>query len=171
MQRINSWAVAIGVAKDNFFGSGMTHSYEDYFLKYGLFEDTPRAAHSIYFATLGNHGFVGLFLFIAIWVSTYRLAGKLRKLGKANAQAKWVVDLGSMIQVSLVAYLTGGTFLSLQYWDMPYNLAVMAMLAFRWLTLQGYTGETVERRPSPAVGRRSPTPESMARMPRRTAHR
>jgi hypothetical protein len=36
--------------------------------------------------------------------------------------------MAAMIQVSLVAYMVGGTFLGLGYWDMPYTLAAILVL-------------------------------------------
>ena len=38
-----------------------------------------------------------------------------------------------MIQVSLVGFAVGGAFLSLQYFDLPYNLMIMAVLARKWV--------------------------------------
>jgi hypothetical protein len=38
-----------------------------------------------------------------------------------------------MVQVSLIGYLVGGTFLSLAYFDLPYNLLVLVVLTRRWV--------------------------------------
>jgi hypothetical protein len=38
-----------------------------------------------------------------------------------------------MSQVSLVGYLVGGMFLSLAYFDLPYNVLVLVVAAKRWL--------------------------------------
>lgn len=154
MGRLNAWAVAIGVAKDQFFGSGMGYLYRDYFLQYGIIDDIPRAAHSIYFQVLGNHGFFGLFLFLGILISSYRLAGKLRRAPRDNPDTRWVSDLGGMIQVSLVAYMVGGSFLSLAYFDMPYNLMILAVLANVWLTRYQLSGlEHAETTRTSSTGR------------------
>lgn len=141
MGRINAWIVAWEVAKSKFFGGGMSYQHEVYFLLYGPYEAIVRAAHSIYFEVLGNHGFVGLFLFLAIWLSTFRLAGKLRRESRNFPQAKWVGDLGSMVQVGLVGYAAGGAFLSLAYFDLPYNMMIMTVLANRWLKLRQWEQE------------------------------
>ena len=133
MGRLNAWAVAYGVAKDYFFGAGMRYIYPEFFYLYGIIEDIPRAAHSIYFQVLGNHGFIGLFIFLGIWVSTYHTAGKLRKTYKDDPDTRWVSQLGGMIQVSLVAYAVGGAFLSLSYFDLPYNLMIITVLANAWV--------------------------------------
>ena len=43
-----------------------------------------------------------------------------------------------MTKVSLIAYLVGGAFLNLAYWDMPYFLFV-AVAVTRWLVRQPQT--------------------------------
>lgn len=133
MGRINAWGVAWEVAKHNLFGGGMSYQHQTYFSLYGVYETFVRAAHSIYFQILGNHGFIGLFIYLALWVATYRTASWLRMNGAKTPEAKWTVDLGAMVQVSLVGYAVGGAFLSMPYFDLPYNMMVMAVLAKKWV--------------------------------------
>lgn len=142
MGRINAWIVAWEVAKHNLFGGGMSYQHQFFFSMYGAHETIVRAAHSIYFQILGNHGFIGLALYLFIWFSTYRYAGWLRKHGKANPQTKWTSDLGAMAQVSLVGYAAGGAFLSMPYFDLPYNLMVMVVLARMWVEKRAWENES-----------------------------
>lgn len=166
MGRINAWGVAWNVAVHNVFGGGMSYQHPIFFFLYGTYETSVRAAHSIYFQVLGNHGFVGLFLFLGIWFSTYRTAGWLRKNGRAQEQSAWTADLGSMIQVSLVGYATGGAFLSLSYFDLPYNMMVLAVMTRAWVQRRGwerdvempwlqYIGLRRAPKPDPQFGRRA----------------
>jgi len=141
MGRINAWIVGWEVAKHHFFGGGMSYQHPEFFQTYGVYETTVRAAHSIYLQVLGNHGFVGLAIFLALWITTYRTAGWLRKQGKHLPEAKWVADLGAMVQVSLVGYAVGGAFLSMQYFDLPYNMMVMVVLAKKWVERRGWETE------------------------------
>jgi probable O-glycosylation ligase (exosortase A-associated) len=137
--RLYAWRVAWNVATHRFFGGGMSYQSPLLFLLYGEGDaQTLRAAHSIYFQILGNHGFIGLFLFLIMWFSTYRQASWLRRKAASMPQTRWAADLGSMIQVGLVGYAVGGTFLSLAYFDLPYNMMVMAVLARRWVETQGW---------------------------------
>lgn len=160
MGRINAWYVAWDVAKDNFFGAGMSYQYPELFMLYGRFETHARSAHSIYFQILGNHGFVGLFLFVTLWFSTFRTAGWLRKNGGKLPETRWVVSLGAMAQVCLLGYAVGGAFLSLAYFDLPYNVMVMVVLAKNWVERRGWETEPTEpfleyaglRRPNPVQG-------------------
>ncbi|MDR2787562.1 MAG: putative O-glycosylation ligase, exosortase A system-associated [Candidatus Accumulibacter sp.] len=139
MGRLYAWRVAWNVATHRFFGGGMSYQSPLLFLLYGEGDaEIIRAAHSIYFQILGNHGFVGLFLFLLMWFSTYRQAGWLRKTALSTPQARWASDLGNMIQVSLAGYAVGGAFLSLAYFDLPYDMMAMAVLARRWIETRGW---------------------------------
>jgi len=142
--RLNAWTVAWEVAKHHVFGGGMGYQYPAFFQQYGPYEATPRAAHSIYFQVLGNHGFIGLGLFLFVWFSTYRTAGWLRRYVPEHSSAHWVPLLGGMIQVSLVGYAVGGAFLSLAYFDLPYDMMVMAVLAKQWVMRRGWETDPKE---------------------------
>ncbi len=139
--RLNGWHVAFEVAKHYFFGGGMGYQHQFLFSLYGLYNTDVIAAHSIYFQILGNHGFIGLFLYLAIWFSTYRYAGWLRRNTASISEEKWVCDLGAMVQVSLVGYAVGGAFLSLAYFDLPYNMMVVVVLARKWVETRAWEHE------------------------------
>ena len=46
-----------------------------------------------------------------------------------------------MCQVSLVGYAVGGAFLSLAYFDLPYDIMVMVVLTRSWAEKQGWKTE------------------------------
>ena len=137
MGRINAWIVAWETAKEYPFGAGMSYQHAELFNRFGVHETIIRAAHSIYFQILGNHGFFGLFLYLGMWISTYRTAGWLRSNAGGSPDTEWASNLGAMVQVSLVGFAVGGAFLSLSYFDLPYNLMVLVVLARRWVVERG----------------------------------
>lgn len=141
MGRINAWLVAIEVAKDNFFGAGMSYQHQSLFSVYGVHETKVRAAHSIYFQILGNHGFFGLFLYLMIWITTFYSAAKLKRKARDIPEALWASQLAAMVQVSLVGFAVGGAFLSMPYFDLPYNLMVMIVLARKWVDNRAWETE------------------------------
>ena len=141
MGRINAWIVAFEVAKHHLFGAGMSYQHEILFMLYGVYDQKTLAAHSIYFQILGNHGFIGLFLYLAMWVSAYRMAGWLNRNARDNPESRWAADLGAMAQVCFVGFAVGGAFLSLSYFDLPYNVMVMVVLAKRWVVTRAWERE------------------------------
>lgn len=141
MGRINAWVMAWNLARDRFFGGSFDIYNFTYFSRYAPIPEDIHAAHSIYFQILGEHGFVGLFIYLLMWLFVWLSAGHLRKHGRARPETKWLSDLGSMIQVSLAGFAVGGTFLSLAYFDMPYNLLVLVVLGRAWMARQAWTEE------------------------------
>jgi probable O-glycosylation ligase (exosortase A-associated) len=145
--RFSAWWVSWRVAFDYPFGVGFHLSRPELFAQYSPYPElgTP-VAHSIYFQVLGHHGFVGLFLFLLIWVSTWFTAARIRREAARIPQARWCVDLAGMCQVSLAGYLVGGAFLNLSYFDLPYNLMVLVVLTHQWVRRRAWETESVGAR-------------------------
>lgn len=145
MNRIRSWMVAVQVALHHVTGAGMLYQHPIiyYLWDYSAVLDQGKdiAAHSIYFQILGNHGFIGLFFYLMIGVTTYRSAGWLRRHARAIPEAKWAAMLGSMAQVAMAGFAVGGAFLSLAYADIPFNMMVMVVLARRWVETRGWESD------------------------------
>jgi probable O-glycosylation ligase (exosortase A-associated) len=129
MGRINAWWMAWNLAKSHFFGGGFMVSVDALFRAYAPVPDDVHAAHSIYFQILGEHGFVGLLLFLVFASLTWFAAQRLIRQNSAASDTKWAAELGAMVQVSMVGYAVGGAFLSLAYFDLPYNMMVAVVVA------------------------------------------
>jgi len=144
MGRINAWWMAWNLAKANFFGGGFYIWTGQIFSIYGPDPNDIHAAHSIYFMVLGEQGFVGLFIFLALFMFAWGSSNTLRVQGKRQPETQWLSDLGSMLQVGFVGYAVGGAFLSLSYWDLPYNMMIMAVVGRRWLARKEWLTEKPE---------------------------
>jgi probable O-glycosylation ligase (exosortase A-associated) len=128
MGRINAWTLAYNIAQDRITGGGFRQTSAMTFALYAPRPNDIHDAHSIYFEVLGELGFIGLFIYLMMYLSTWRLAGK--NIKQANAcETKWIADLMRMVQVALVAYASGGAFLGLAFWDLPYHLISIIILA------------------------------------------
>jgi len=131
MGRINAWYMAFNLAKDRPLVGGGFQIYDDVvFQMYAPHPEDIHAAHSIYFQALGEHGFVGLGLYLLLGVLTWRSGSWIIKNAAKRSDLKWAADLASMIQVSLLGFAVGGAFLSLLYFDVPYYL-MAAIVATR----------------------------------------
>jgi probable O-glycosylation ligase (exosortase A-associated) len=123
--------------------------------------------HSIYFEVLGEHGFVGLGLLLLMYGFTWLSARRIARSTRTQPHLKSYGDLARMVQVSLVGYAVGGTFLGLAYFDLPYHL-VSAIVICRVLLDREMKESPVARgsvtapgaligaKPSPAAARTQP---------------
>ncbi|OYV00923.1 MAG: putative O-glycosylation ligase, exosortase A system-associated [Burkholderiales bacterium PBB5] len=131
--RISAWWTAFNVAKNYPFGIGFELARPELFARFSPYPDMIHAAHSIYFLVLGNHGFVGLFLFLLMWALTWRQAAQVRRMARGKPEYQWCHDLAGMCQVSIAGYAVGGAFLSLSYFDLPYYVMVLVLATREWL--------------------------------------
>ena len=86
------------------------------------------SSHSIYFQMLGEQGFVGLGLFIALLFSSFLSLRRLRKQARVYKEDEWVVPYTDMFQVSLLAYMTNGATLGRAYFDFFYQIVACIIL-------------------------------------------
>jgi putative inorganic carbon (hco3(-)) transporter len=133
MGRIEAWKMTINLANRHFFGGGFEIYGSDIYAMFAPDSPHQQGAHSIYFSVLGEHGYLGLILFVGIWVLAFRMANQIRREAKERPQTQWLYSLASMCQVSLVGYLVGGAFLNLAYFDLPYNILVVLVVSLNWL--------------------------------------
>jgi len=132
MGRLNSWVMAINLASDRLTGGGFGAFTRLNFLVYAPDPTDVHDAHSIYFEVLGEQGWTGLLLFLGMYISCWRLAGKVRRKAREQQDASLAL-LADMCKVSLLAYAVGGTFLGLAYWDLPYYLIAFVVISHRLL--------------------------------------
>jgi putative inorganic carbon (HCO3(-)) transporter len=90
------------------------------------------AAHSIYFENLGDHGFVGLGLYLALVFVTLRNGQWLAKNAGTSKENEWAVHFGRMLPASLVGYLVGGAFVTVSTFEGFYQLFIIVAGA-RWV--------------------------------------
>jgi probable O-glycosylation ligase (exosortase A-associated) len=130
--RINAWWFAYNIALERpLIGGGFDTFTSELFLRYAPNPTDFHDAHSIYFEVLGEHGFIGLALFLWLGYSVLRTGRWVaRTCGQRSdlTQLVWARDLAAMLQVSLVGYAVGGAFLGLAYFDLYYHLIVLMLL-------------------------------------------
>jgi putative inorganic carbon (HCO3(-)) transporter len=150
--RINAWKMAYNLAKDRFFGGGFEIYNPFVFSAYAPNPNDIHAAHSIYFQVLGEHGFVGLLLYLLLGILTWRSGAWIIRNTRHQEHLRWAFTLATMIQASLISFAVGGAFLSLLYFDVPYYL-MAAIVATRTL---------VERELQHGVAKKIPIPSPRA---------
>lgn len=130
MGRINTWHTFFNLAVDRpFVGGGFDIAIREVFQRYGVYPgQTVRAAHSVYLQALGEHGFVGLGLYLSLMVVTWFRARSLSRRTRGKPGLEWVGQLMRMTQVSLAGFAVGGAFLSLLHFDLPYYLMGLVVM-------------------------------------------
>lgn len=141
MGRVVAWKQSTLIALNNpVFGGGF-HAVQDFavwtdmrrsFYKLDFIPtDQPDneiayAAHSIYFEVLGDMGFGGLLIFLLIFFTSWRNAAVAIRLTHSIEELRWVSELSTALQYTLVAYVVSGAALSMAYFD--YIYVVVALL-------------------------------------------
>ena len=87
-----------------------------------------RSAHSIYFETLAEHGYVGMAIFLALGLGAYVSAGSVVRRARDHADLAWAADLAAMVQASIAAYAIAGLFLNLATFDLYYHLIAIVVI-------------------------------------------
>ena len=128
MGRINAWYFAYNLALENLLGGGFNTFTSRMFMVYAPNPLDVHAAHSIYFRVLGEHGFIGLGIFLLLMAAAWRTGSRIIRYCKDKPDAKWAADLAAMCQVSIIGYAVGGSFLSLSYYDFYYYIIALLLL-------------------------------------------
>ena len=133
--RLYSWRVAYLYASDHFpFGAGfygpqLFAVYHHYFPN-----RTALAAHSIYFQVLGEHGFIGLGLYLIILAAAFLRCSRIISVTRGLAEQRWAHDLAIAIQASLFVFCVAGAALSMAYYDL-FLIEVAMLLPLREIIL------------------------------------
>jgi putative inorganic carbon (hco3(-)) transporter len=123
--RLETWKMLWALALDRPLIGGGFQPYKQWiFDMYNPDFGRSYSAHSIWFQVLGEHGFIGLFLFLVFWFLVWRTCSRVAQMSAGVQDEQWAYWLAQMTKVSLIGYFVGGTFLNLAYWDMPYYLFV-----------------------------------------------
>lgn len=152
MGRVVAWKISTLVAMDHPLTGGGFDAIEQYpiWLSYSLVfddldfietrypdPDKAHAAHSIYFQMLGEHGFVGLFLFLLVFLfGLLNVLRSKRQLKKFNIKDRWHKELADCLFISLLTYMLVGAALNLAYFDMLYLIVALTQVQLGILAIQ-----------------------------------
>lgn len=163
MGRVVAWKLSFILAMQNpFFGGGFK-SLEYFpvwsdlsrdFFSYSWFytgdrlpnTEVGRAAHSVYFQVLGDHGFVGLGLYVSILATAFFKAGSVARRARKLGAASWLSTLATMLQLSIFAFCLGAAALSFAYFDL-----IFALFGLVIVLEQRLLPAAVAARPAPAA--------------------
>jgi len=128
--RLNAWGFAYNLAKDRpLAGGGFETFQQELFAIYAPDPTRWADAHSIYFEVLGEHGFLGLALYLTIGICLWRSCSWIARRAPDTEEASELEPLARMVQVSLAAFAVSGAFLGLAYFDLYYNIVAIIIVS------------------------------------------
>lgn len=155
MGRVASWKISSAVALANpVFGGGFHAQqfqpvWEQFRGSEGLlgFVSTPapdlrgKAAHNIFFEVMGDLGFVGWAIFVAVMINAYLTRRDIRRrIKSADHPMVWASDMADLLWISVVAYGVGGSAVSLAYFE-SYYMVVALLEALRQVVIRTCVSE------------------------------
>jgi probable O-glycosylation ligase (exosortase A-associated) len=133
--RLYAWRVAFRYASDHFpFGAGFYGPQLSAIFRHYFPDQTPHAAHSIYFQVLGEHGFIGLAIYLAILAAAFFGCSRIISVTRGVSEQRWAHDLAIAIQASLFVFCVAGAALSMAYYDL-FIIEVAMLLPLREIIL------------------------------------
>lgn len=161
LSRLEVWDFAIKLANDHpIVGGGFRASYnDDIYLKYmpDARKGRGRNYHSVYFEILGELGYVGLSIYLALLFAVWRSGSRTISLTRQRPDLQWASDLARMTQVSLVGFAVSGAFQNLAFFDFYFLLIAFLYLAQKCV-LKELDATTVPKETQPAPPRPAALP-------------
>jgi probable O-glycosylation ligase (exosortase A-associated) len=81
-----------------------------------------RAPHSVYFEVLGEHGWIGLGLFLGVALSALIMLMRTSRRCRAVKELAWCREMAQALQISIVTIMACGAFIGISYqptfWDL-----------------------------------------------------
>ncbi len=125
MARLEVWHTAWVMATSRpLVGAGFYATYWQPVVSQFVPDADTRAVHSIWLEVLGEHGFPTFFIWVGMSIAGAVYARRTIKRATGVPGLEWCVTLAKMTQVSMIAYLVGGSFLSLCYWDYYFTILI-----------------------------------------------
>ncbi|MDX2367661.1 MAG: putative O-glycosylation ligase, exosortase A system-associated [Colwellia sp.] len=141
--RLWAWKISTMIALDNPMTGGGYRSVTDPLLWRYYRPMTPdfgpiatpeipnrkgaKAAHNIYFQVLGDHGFVGLLIFLTLLSSAY-LKCRQNIILSIKLKIAWQEKLNRALSLSLIGYGITGLNVSLAYFELVYALIAIIVV-------------------------------------------
>ena len=124
LSRLHFWQVAIQMANKNPIlgvgNFGFNSAYNDYDTSNGEF-GTNRSVHNSWLGVLSELGYPGLILYIAQFVLAFLACARARAAA-ARGAPKAFVSYAMCLEMSLISYAVGGTFVITQYNELLWHV-------------------------------------------------
>jgi probable O-glycosylation ligase (exosortase A-associated) len=104
-------------------------TYAQYYPEFLQWRERVASCHNMWLTVLGEHGFPGFLLFVSLLSVCFMGMRKIRRTARSDSDPMPAKTTADMVRAALVAYMVGGMFLDLAYFDIFYQLvAISAVL-------------------------------------------
>jgi probable O-glycosylation ligase (exosortase A-associated) len=125
--RLNAWTYSWRLTMDYpITGGGFGDFTQELFDRYAPNPQDVHGPHSVYFGVLAEHGFVGLFLYLAVVVSCFFSTRSVLKCSRIY-EDPIAANYANMFRFALVGFLLSGIFLGRAYFD--YYFTIVACIS------------------------------------------
>lgn len=131
--RMLVWEWTFDFAKSHPVGGG----FNAYLANGGLWQayadvpiegEKPKAFHSIYFEVLGEHGFMGLFLFLTFILLAWLSNRQVIKDSMNSDKDQWLNECGTMLNHSIIIFCISGLFIGVAFQPFIYYLVAFSII-------------------------------------------
>jgi putative inorganic carbon (hco3(-)) transporter len=88
--------------------------------------DQARAFHSSYFETLGEHGYPGLLIYLAMLLTALWQLRRLYQRFRSSEENHWIADLARSLGHTLIIYMVGSVFIGIAFQSTLYFILALA---------------------------------------------
>jgi probable O-glycosylation ligase (exosortase A-associated) len=126
--RINAWKTGYQMFLDNpLTGVGLENFEHVYFI-YSPNSTDSRVAHNTYIQLLSESGFPAIFLYTTLIGMTIVELRKMRKESEFMKNGDiWIINYSNMLEISIITFLVGATFLNRAHFDLFYHLIALSI--------------------------------------------
>ncbi|MCC7046383.1 MAG: putative O-glycosylation ligase, exosortase A system-associated [Alphaproteobacteria bacterium] len=154
--RFNAWYVYSQLALERPFIGGGFRSPEVLWVWQRYMPESDqssgaKAAHNNVFQVLGEHGFLGLGIYILVVLVCLKNIGAILVRTRHTPSLVWARGLAAACGVSMIAYLTAGMTMSIPYYDLFIILVVIVASLKRIVVTQLAAQRQELRRAAPAA--------------------
>jgi len=127
MERLYAWEYSVHLANDRLTGGGFENWSRENYAIYMPKARTPYVAHSIYFGPLAESGWPGLIMFLIVLFLVWRQLNQVIALTRDDPDRSDFCFLARMLKISMIAFMSGGAFLSLAYFDLAWHIMAITV--------------------------------------------
>lgn len=127
--RLTAWHLATEIAATSITGGGFATWTKTVYEEFGMDPgETAHVAHSIYFQMLGEHGYIGLTLFVLVLLSSFASCIWLAWTYRGSSELHWIAQYAHMALGSLLAFCVAGAFASRAYFDLFWEIVAIIVI-------------------------------------------